>query len=72
MPVMDGFQATKEIRSLNRKDAKTVSIIAMTADVFDEDIQKCLAAGMNGHIAKPIDPEKLFQAISEAIKTDGN
>jgi len=63
MPVMDGVTAAKTIRGLVRKDARTVPIIAMTADAFSEDVQKCLDAGMNGHLAKPIDPKKLFQTL---------
>ena len=54
MPVMNGYQATRAIRALDRADAN-IPIIAMTADVFSEDIQKCLEAGMNAHVAKPID-----------------
>jgi signal transduction histidine kinase len=67
MPVMDGLTAARQIRSLERPDAKTVPIIAMTADAFAEDIQKCLDAGMDGHIAKPIDPQRLFQVLVDAI-----
>ena len=67
MPVTDGFGATKAIRALNRPDAKTVPILAMTADAFADDVQKCLGAGMNGHIAKPIDPEALYAAMLRAI-----
>jgi len=63
MPVMDGITAAETIRGLDRKDAGTVPIIAMTADAFADDVQKCLAAGMNGHLAKPIDPEKLFKTL---------
>lgn len=68
MPVMDGFTATQNIRALDRKDAKTVTIIAMTADAYDEDIQKCLTAGMNAHIAKPIDTEILFTTLSQQLQ----
>ncbi len=68
MPVMDGITAAKTIRALERKDAGTVPIIAMTADAFTEDVQKCLAAGMNGHLAKPIDPKKLFQTLLRLIR----
>jgi len=67
MPVMDGLEATRLIRRLERADAKTVPIIAMTADAFEEDIQKCLDAGMNRHLAKPIIPEKLFAVLAECI-----
>ena len=54
MPVMDGYEATGAIRGLEREDAD-IPIIAMTADAFSEDIQKCLECGMNDHLAKPID-----------------
>ena len=67
MPVMDGLTAARQIRSLDRPDAKTVPIIAMTADAFAEDIQKCLGAGMNGHIAKPIDPQRLYRVLSDTL-----
>lgn len=67
MPVMDGYETTEKIRALNRPDAKTVPIIAMTADAFAEDIQKSLNVGMNGHIAKPIDPNVLYWTIRECL-----
>jgi signal transduction histidine kinase/ActR/RegA family two-component response regulator len=67
MPVMDGYETTKAIRALKREDAETVPILAMTADAFTDDIQQCLQAGMNGHIAKPIDPELLYKKLSETI-----
>ena len=67
MPVKDGYEAAKAIRALKRPDAKKIPIIAMTADAFEEDVQKCLKAGMNGHIAKPIDPESLYKILSEMI-----
>lgn len=70
MPVMDGLEATKAIRALERNDAKTIPIIAMTADAFAEDVQRCLAAGMNGHIAKPINPEKMFAILGNTISTE--
>lgn len=68
MPVMDGYETTKQIRTLDRADAKTIPILAMTADAFDEDVQKCLAYGMNGHIAKPIAPALLYQALAEVLE----
>jgi len=71
MPVMDGYEAVKAIRSLDRLDAKMVPIIAMTADAFEDDVKKCLDAGMNGHIAKPIDPENLMKTISSALNHAG-
>lgn len=67
MPVMDGIEATRAIRCLTRSDAKTVPVIAMTADAFDDDIHRCLEAGMDGHIAKPIDPEILYEVLTEAV-----
>ncbi len=67
MPVMDGLTATKAIRSLTRADAKTIPIIAMTADVFDEDIEKSLQAGMNAHLSKPIEPENLYKTLARMI-----
>jgi signal transduction histidine kinase len=68
MPIMDGYETTKKIRALDRPDAKTIPIIAMTADAFADDIHKCLAAGMNSHVSKPIDPEKLFTEIARFCK----
>ena len=67
MPVLNGYDAAKRIRSLSRSDAMSVPIIAMTADAFDDDVQKCFDAGMNGHISKPVDPEKLIVRLSEFI-----
>ncbi|MCR5288507.1 MAG: response regulator [Treponema sp.] len=67
MPVMDGLEATAEIRNSSHPDAKKIPILAMTADVYDEDIKKCLATGMNDHIAKPFDPRSLFEKIAIAI-----
>jgi len=67
MPVMDGLEATEKIRAMKRADAADMPIIAMTADVFDEDIQECLKAGMNAHVAKPIDPEILFTVLQRNI-----
>ncbi|WP_428897550.1 Signal transduction histidine kinase [Parelusimicrobium proximum] len=63
MPEMDGFEATRQIRALDVKNAKTIPIIAMTANVFKEDIDKCLAAGMNGHIGKPLDFNEVLEQL---------
>ncbi len=60
MPVMNGYEATTTIRALDRSDAQTVPIIAMTADAFSEDVQKCLDSGMNAHTAKPINLEEVL------------
>ena len=67
MPVLNGYEATGAIRALPRADAKTVPIIAMTADAFVDDVKHCLDAGMNGHIAKPIDPAGMYAALLDAI-----
>ncbi|MCI9445106.1 MAG: response regulator [Oscillospiraceae bacterium] len=63
MPVMTGFEATDAIRALERRDAKSIPIIAISADAFKEDIQKCLDHGMNAHTAKPIDPQKVLSLL---------
>ena len=67
MPVMDGYEATAAIRGLERADA-AVPIIAMTADAFSEDIQRCLACGMNDHLAKPIDIETVARKLKKHLK----
>lgn len=71
MPVMDGLTATKKIRKLKRKDAKTVPIIAMTANVFNEDIIAAKEAGMNEHIAKPLDFDKLIHTLAKNFSRAG-
>ena len=68
MPVKDGLTATREIRNLDREDAKTIPIIAMTANVFDEDIEKSLQAGMNAHLSKPIEPDHLYETMAKFVK----
>ena len=68
MPVMDGYTATREIRSLERSDSKTIPIIAMTANAFQEDAEKCIAVGMNAHLAKPLDIEKVMITICRLVK----
>ena len=65
MPVMDGIAATKAIRAMDRADAKTVPIIAMTANAFEEDAKRCLAAGMTAHLAKPFQIEDVEKTIVE-------
>ena len=67
MPEMDGLEATSVIRRMDRPDARTVPIIAMTANAFDEDVQCSLQAGMKAHLSKPVDPEHLFQTLEEII-----
>lgn len=67
MPLMDGLAATNNIRHLSNADAGDIPIIAMTANAFDDDIEKSKAAGMNAHLAKPIDPERLYQTLHTFI-----
>lgn len=68
MPVMTGYEATKKIRSLDRDDAKSIPIIAMTADAFAEDVKKCLECGMTAHVSKPIDVKKIYSVLEKYIK----
>lgn len=68
MPEMDGLTATRTIRALNRPDAKTIPIIAMTANAFDEDAKKCMEAGMNVNLPKPLDIQKLVAAIAKCCQ----
>lgn len=67
MPVMDGLEAACAIRALHREDAKTIPIIAMTANVFQEDVQATRKAGMNAHLIKPIEPQHLYETLSHFI-----
>ena len=69
MPEMDGLEATQTIRALDRADAKTIPIIALTANAFDEDVQRSLQAGMNAHLSKPVEPEQLYTTLEEIIFT---
>lgn len=69
MPGMDGYSAARAIRNMDRKDAVTVPIMAMTANVFAQDVEKALNAGMNAHIAKPIDVDELFQKMYHFLYT---
>ena len=68
MPVMDGYEATKQIRALEDPDIAGIPIIAMTANAFDEDKKAAIEAGMNGHVAKPIDVFKLLEFLQEVVK----
>ena len=68
MPVMDGLEATRTIRACGREDAKDIPIIALTANAFDEDVQRSLQAGLNAHLSKPVEPEALFDTLETLIK----
>ena len=68
MPVMTGFQAVDAIRKLNREDAQTIPIIAVSADAFQDDIQKCLDCGMNAHTPKPLDPQGILSLLGQYLQ----
>ena len=70
MPEMDGLEATRVIRAMDRPDAKKIPIIALTANAFDEDVQRSLQAGLNAHISKPVQPEALFKTLEGLIKDE--
>jgi signal transduction histidine kinase/CheY-like chemotaxis protein len=67
MPLMDGYEATKIIRAFDHHNAQSIPIIAMTANVFKEDIERCRAAGMNGHLGKPIDLAQVFETLEQYL-----
>ncbi len=67
MPEMDGLEAAAKIRALPRPDAKKIPIVALTANAFDEDVQRSLQAGMNAHLSKPVEPEDLYKTLEELI-----
>ena len=67
MPEMDGLEAAQTIRALDRPDARRIPIIALTANAFDEDVQRSLQVGMNAHLSKPVEPERLYQTMEELI-----
>ena len=68
MPVMDGLEASRTIRAMDREDAKTIPIIALTANAFDEDVQRSMQAGLNAHLSKPVVPEALFETLEGLVK----
>ena len=72
MPVMNGYEATRQIRALTDPALAGITILAMTANAFEEDKRDAIAAGMNGHIAKPIQVEKLLLTLSEVIRQQEN
>ena len=67
MPVLNGYETAQKLRALPRPDAARIPILAMTADVFADAIQKSKAAGMNGHVAKPIDPQALYATLAKYL-----
>ena len=69
MPVMDGLSAARAIRSMERKDSTVIPIIAMTANAFDEDRRRSREAGMDRHLAKPLDPQEIIRTINECVKS---
>ena len=72
MPVMNGYEATRQIRAFTDPALAGITILAMTANAFEEDKRDAIAAGMNGHIAKPIQVEKLLLTLSEVIRQQEN
>ena len=67
MPVMNGYEAVREIRSLENQKLASIPVLAMTANAFEEDRQKALESGMDGHIAKPIDIDMLFDTLKKVL-----
>ena len=67
MPEMDGLTAAREIRATDRPDAKTIPIIALTANAFEDDVQRSLQAGLNAHLTKPVEPERLYEVLRQLI-----
>ena len=68
MPEMDGLEATRRIRAMNRPDAKSIPIIALTANAFDEDVQHSMQAGLNAHLSKPVEPDVLFETLEGLLR----
>lgn len=70
MPVMDGLEATRAIRSMDREDCRTIPIIAMSANAFDDDLKKSVECGMNGHLSKPVEVDKLYQTLWTVLNSN--
>ena len=68
MPELDGLEATRAIRALDRPDAKSIPIIALTANAFDEDVQRSMQAGLNAHLSKPVEPDSLFETLEGLLR----
>ena len=69
MPVMNGLEATRAIRASGRPDAESIPVIALTANAFDEDVQRSMQAGLNAHLSKPVEPEELFDTLENLIES---
>ncbi len=69
MPVMDGLDATRSIRGMEREDCHRVPIVAMSANAFDDDLKKSVECGMNGHLSKPVEVDKLYRTLDEVIRS---
>ena len=67
MPEMDGLEATQAIRAMDRLDAKSIPIIALTANAFDKDVQRSMQAGLNAHLSKPVQPDTLYETLENLI-----
>ena len=70
MPVMNGLEATRKIRQLSREDCQRIPIIAMSANAFDEDVKRSLASGMNAHLSKPVNVEKLIETLETSFRME--
>ena len=68
MPVMDGLDATRAIRAMEREDCRTIPIVAMSANAFDDDLKKSVECGMNGHLSKPVEVDKFYQMLDRVIQ----
>ena len=68
MPELDGLEATRAIRALDRPDAKSIPIIALTANAFDEDVQRSMQAGLNALLSKPVEPDSLFETLEGLLR----
>lgn len=69
MPEMDGLEAIQVIRAMDRPDAKSIPIIPLTANAFDEDVQRSMQAGLNAHLSKPVQPDTLFETLESLIRS---
>ena len=69
MPEMDGPEATQVVCAMDRPDAKSIPIIALTANAFDEDVQRSMQEGLNAHLSKPVQPDTLFETLESLIRS---